>query len=302
MIEKIDENLYREYLDKWFEGIEYEIHFWQFYIENKGKCYDSNFDDVIKNTLPFDYEEIITKKETKFLDVGSGPFSCGLKTDLTKFEAYAVDPLAYIYKSLKKKYNISSGITPEFAMVERLNAKFKSNEFDIVHMQNALDHSFNPLLGIYSMIDVCKIGGKIILHHKENEAETENYRGFHQWNVSIKNSEFIIWRPGTELNVTKILEDYVDVISIGKKKPYDTIKIILVKNKDIMRSQITQQSYILEEKVFEKISEYMVNNVYKSGKRPFGLLRRLVYKVCCRGFLGSLIYNFAMKIFYKYKN
>jgi len=300
MIDKIDEKLYSEYLDKWYEGIDYEIHFWQYYIESKGKCYEDDFYEVIQNTLPFPHEDIITKKQTKFLDVGSGPFSCGLKTDLTKFEAYAVDPLAYIYSSLKKKNNISSEISPEFAMVENLNVKFESNEFDIVRMRNSLDHSFNPLFGIYSMLNVCKKGGRIILEHTKNEAEKEKYRGFHQWNIEMKNSELIIWKPGTEYNITKILENYADVITeyISDK---DVVKVIIIKNKDISNSQVNQYAYVLEKKMFEKISEYHINNFFKSRKKPVGLLIRFFNKLRCRGSLGPLIVNFVENIYFKSK-
>lgn len=49
---------------------------------------------------------------------------------------HAVDPLASVYKAIKKKYGIWTKIQTEFAMVERLNEKYAENTFDIVHMRN----------------------------------------------------------------------------------------------------------------------------------------------------------------------
>lgn len=46
--------------------------------------------------------------------------------------------------------------------------------FDVVHMSNALDHCFDPIFGLMQLISVCKIGGKVILRHNENEALNEH--------------------------------------------------------------------------------------------------------------------------------
>lgn len=191
-----DYDAYKNYLETWLNGISSELHFWKHYMETKGSEWTTDWESLISNDRSFVLEKYLNSETTKFLDIGSGPFSsCGLKTSKTRLDFYAVDPLAYIYKALKTKYGISTGITPEFAMVERLVEKFGTNNFDIVHMRNALDHSFNPIVGIMHMLSVCKIGGKVILQHAKNEAENENYSGFHQWNLCIENSEFIVWRP-----------------------------------------------------------------------------------------------------------
>ena len=65
----------------------------------------------------------------------------------------------------------------------------------MVYMRNSLDHSFDPLRGLQELLYICKVGGKIILQHAENEAVNQKYSGLHQWNLSLQNEEksFVIW-------------------------------------------------------------------------------------------------------------
>ena len=90
----IDE--YRKFLKIWFAGIPSEISFWSKYIaDNK---------NVIFKKRDFDFEEYVKSENTKFLDVGSGPSSCvGTETEKTNLQFIAVDPLAHIYKLIKRE-------------------------------------------------------------------------------------------------------------------------------------------------------------------------------------------------------
>ncbi len=234
---------YEEYLDSWLNGIQDEIKFWDLFFQSKGSvingCTEDIFNEVTAYAPAFTLEDDICKTETKFLDAGSGPYSrCGVITNKTKLDFTAVDPLASIYKALKDKHSIDTKIQPQTAMVENLSSKFKENEFDIVHMSNSLDHSFDPILGLWQMLYVCKVGGKIILRHHQNEAENENYQGFHQWNLSLENNKFIIWRPGIKFDVSKILSEYAEIIETKKDvidnqgmKTWVYDKVVIRKNK-----------------------------------------------------------------------
>ena len=302
IIEHIDgvlfeEVSYRKYLDDWLNGMKSEVYFWQQYMETKKSDSPDEWADLISNDRAFGLDEYLTSDKTKFLDVGSGPFStCGLKTIKTELEFHAVDPLAYIYTALKEKKNILSGVTPHFAMVERLDEKFEQNEFDIVHMRNALDHAFNPILGIMQLLSICKIGGKIILCHAKNEAENENYSGFHQWNLCPIDDEFVIWRPGVKYNVSRMFSDYADV-SVNNETPNESpghFTVVLIKKKEAgFQNNPVQRKVttLLNEHIFKKLSEMIVTDACRRHRLLIVQMKKSVRKIPFVGYWARKIYE-----------
>lgn len=209
---------YREYYEKWLSGLEEEIEFWKMYMEERGGLYFHGYNKTISPNRKFELEDDIPLesygKEYIFIDIGSGPFSrCGRLTDKVKLNALSVDPLASVYKILKEKNKIDNGVKLECGFVELLSRQFPENTFDMVHMSNSLDHSFDAMYGLYQLLYICKIGGKVILRHTENEAERERYNGLHQWNLSLHNAEksFVIWRNDKRYNISKLFMEYADI-------------------------------------------------------------------------------------------
>lgn len=275
-----DEKGFEKYLGTWLDGIKPEIIFWKHYIDTKGKEWKTDWDDLISNDRKFSLDHHIETSTTTFLDVGSGPFSsCGIKTEKTDLQIRAADPLAFAYQALKTKAGITTGITPEYAMVERLSEKFDKNTFDIVHMRNSLDHSFNPFVGIIQMLSVCKIEGKIILQHARNEAENENYVGFHQWNLCGHGGDFIIWRKGIAYNVSKMLEKYAGII-VEDMPNENWLTVIIRKKADVplLNAQPRIVS-MLDTKVLEKLSALIVSDIFVNGEGSFTYLKRAIGKV-----------------------
>lgn len=235
---------YQDYLETWVTGIKGEIEFWNDYISNEGGGSFYGFEKTVSPKRKFELEDDIPMEKYgqkfRFLDVGAGPFSrCGRVTTKVELEAISVDPLADAYNYIKEKYHVDNGVKLESGFVELLNRKYASNSFDMVHMSNALDHSFNAIDGIFQMIYICKIGGKIVLRHHENEAENEGYVGLHQWNLSLHNPEnsFVIWRENQRFDVCEIFSDYVDfqlTADIREKDGYWIYnKVVMTKKKDI---------------------------------------------------------------------
>ena len=285
-----DEKGFEEYLEKWLDGIKSEIIFWKHFIDTKGSEWKTDWNNLISNDRDFCLDNYVETTATKFLDVGSGPFSsCGIKTEKTDLHLMAVDPLAFAYQILKTKADITTGIMPEYAMVERLHEKFDENTFDIVHMRNSLDHAFNPLLGIIQLLFICKINGKIILQHARNEAENENYIGFHQWNLCGKGTDFIIWRKGIAYNVSEIIEKYADV-SVDDRPDKNWISVVIRKKTTVPLFNI--QSKIvstLDTKIFEKLSALIVSDIFIHGEGSFTILKRGIRKIpFLRNILRSL--------------
>jgi len=291
----IDGEKYADYLDRWLEGIKSEAQFFKHYMENKT---NANWKLLISNERPFLLDEYIDLPETKILDVGSGPFvSCGILTHKTKLQIHAVDALAFIYQILKANNHITTGMTPDFALVERLDIKYDKDVFDIVHMKNALDHSFNPIIGILQMLNVCKIGGKVILKHARNEAENESYAGLHQWNLCIENSSFIAWRPQQKYNLTEILCDLVD-FQINDNPEEVHFTVVMSKRREIPPKYLSQFRFdtIFFEKIFNKLSNLILSDIYTKKSENRDKLKHKLKKTPILGYLAKQIYRTYNKI------
>jgi SAM-dependent methyltransferase len=123
----------------------------------------------------------------------------------------AVDALAEQYERLLRDAGITPPVLTQQGEVERLTERFPKNSFDLVNMENALDHSYDPLLGIRQMLEVVKPGGYVLLLHDVNEAHRTGYVGFHQWNFCAENGHFIIWNRKTRISVNDALGDIAEI-------------------------------------------------------------------------------------------
>jgi len=128
------------------------------------------------------------------LDVGSGASSIlshsfvGLDVRLM-----AADPLADDYDALwVDQVRRLKVCRPTFCLGEGLVAHFGRRTFDLAHIRNALDHSENPVTVVQQLIEVTKRSGFVIIHGFENEAITENWQGFHQWNIQFEERDLVI--------------------------------------------------------------------------------------------------------------
>ncbi|QFJ54995.1 hypothetical protein [Pseudobutyrivibrio xylanivorans] len=302
---------YTEYVDKWLSGIEDEIEFWDNYMRTEGGVSFYGFNETIspqkKFTLENDIPENLCGKEIKFIDVGSGPFSrCGLVSEKAKLKATYVDPLAEVYEYLKRANEIDNGITVETCFVELLDKKYTANSFDIVHMSNSLDHCFSAIDGIYQLLYICKVGGKVILRHHENEAENEHYRGLHQWNLSLNNNEktFLIWRKDIKIDVCKLLEDYVDFELYPNQRENNGYwvfnKVVMKKKREI---NIGKNNY--SEELLFRIYHYFIkimiekqkngkDNTYELQMNPLIASIRDTYHSCANKKIKTSIKNAAV--------
>eukprot|EP00435_Cladocopium_sp_Y103_P008120 s2749_g2.t1 len=91
-----------------------------------------------------------------------------------------------------------------------LHLCFPAAHFDVVHIRNALDHSFDPVLGIERMLQVTRPGGWVLLRHARNEGVPGKFRnGLHQWAFDVEDSSgevhFLIWNPDLRADVTNHL-------------------------------------------------------------------------------------------------
>jgi SAM-dependent methyltransferase len=204
-------------LAAWEAGKDHEVSFWERYLVTEGLYWPEDY------KFRLDLEQPLQSYVVRFLnappgttvsilDVGAGPLTrLGKRWQGHTVHITAVDPLADKYKRLLAEVGITPPVQTQPGEVERLSELFSANRFDLVHMRNALDHSYDPLLGIQQMLDVVKPKGYVVLRHVANEGENEDYRGFHQWNFCADNGRFVIWNRNTRLSVNDALDGLAQI-------------------------------------------------------------------------------------------
>lgn len=202
---------------KWKLGIKSEIRFWDSYFRTKGLQWSDTYKERFDTELPMQPRpaELLAgmPSEVHILDVGAGPLTfLGKKSGDKKIQITAIDPLADEYDKILKKYDVHPPVRTRCLSAEDIKKEFSSDSFDLAVARNCIDHAYNPEIAICNMIDVVKSGSYVLLEHRENEAENENWEGLHQWNFSVnKDGDFMISSKTEEVNMTK---KYADTCTI----------------------------------------------------------------------------------------
>jgi SAM-dependent methyltransferase len=201
----------------WWNGSAVEVAFWDRWHSTGGLQWPESFKQRQLPTRQFDvtllqgltYEDI---SSLKMLDVGAGPMtSLGPDFNGTRLDITACDPMAPVYSLIAAKYGLTPPVRTALAFVEDLTVFYEPNTFDFTNCRNSLDHSFDPLRGIEEMLMVTKIGGKIHLHHRANEAENEKYSGLHQWNFDFIDGHFVVWNKKARFDVSEMYGSHHDI-------------------------------------------------------------------------------------------
>ena len=211
-------------------GIAYEEAFWrsQFKVgkARKGLYAWSRYGKEI-SLKNFDIISFIDKWEQDYsvrptiLDVGAGASFCtGNLVHGKEIDIHYIDPLASYYNKIIKKTHPKHFPYVEFGTIEQLSAFYPQGGVAFIHVQNALDHSSQPVKGIIECLRCLNKGGILYLKHFPNEAERENYRGFHQYNIDLSENELTIWNKSERHNIHKMLEGFtqteVSISDIGE--------------------------------------------------------------------------------------
>jgi SAM-dependent methyltransferase len=165
-------------------GIYHELAFWQQFVKT-----DRFLNGWVKKVKTPELNQevadfILSVKNDSVLDVGSGV--CSLLNGLVNVTA--CDPLGDLYR-LIFDYERHK-LTPPLAIPAE-DLKF-SNEFDIVHISNALDHCQNPQFALVCLLAAVKPGGYLIVQGFCNEAYHENWQGFHQHNIDLNDKGILL--------------------------------------------------------------------------------------------------------------
>lgn len=172
------------------QAIAHELKFWKEFVKT-GRFLNGWVANIKTPELHQPVYNFLKNKNFKVLDLGSGVVSIlnGTVKDLTP-----CDPLGELYECIfdYKKHKL-----PPPLPIAAEDLEFKE-EFDVVHISNALDHSQNPRKAFEKMLQASK--EYVIVQGFENEAIFENWQGFHQWNMTLDEHLKISGKNGINLN------------------------------------------------------------------------------------------------------
>jgi SAM-dependent methyltransferase len=228
----------RSLIKQWSSGIDHELSFWRQWLSTRGANWPEDFKSrmALNRAFPDDILKASGAKMPErplIVDVGSGPVSPAPATvDGRRAKLIPCDPLAPFYDVLLNECGVEPPVRTQFAFAEDLSSFFDHDSVDIVFCANALDHSFEPLRGIEEMLAVVKSSGLVHLSHRINEAESEAYAGFHQWNFNEEAGRFIIWNRSERIDVNDAL-DGVATLKVTTANGW--IRVLIVKDGDANR-------------------------------------------------------------------
>lgn len=218
---------------EWAHGKGDELHFWRHYLATKGDRWPNGYAERMNPETPL--QELIVRHldpslaEVSILDVGAGPLTIvGKRWEGHTVRLTAVDALADDYRQILAELRLEPPVMTDACETERLTERFQPNSFDLVHVRNALDHGYDVLLAIEQMLAVVKVGGRVVMDHFKNEAESQNYEGMHQWNLAIENGDMLIWNRNERHSLSRRFSRTARIVEIS---PEDGKKVIVVLEK-----------------------------------------------------------------------
>ena len=184
------------------KGVDHELGFWKQFVKS---------DRFLKGWVPttrtpelndIAYKFFTERPDAKVLDCGSGVVSI-LHGTVKQENLMAADLLGDEYRDIFDYTRY--GIEPPIA-VGCEGLKFVE-QFDIVHISNALDHCQQPDLAFWKLYQAVKPGGFLMVQGFVNEGTHENWSGFHNWNLDIDRDRLTI-TDKTKLSVTLSTKPY----------------------------------------------------------------------------------------------
>lgn len=207
-------------MEKWEGGKDFEINFWSSWVRDEGGEWPKEFKERFDPELPLQsYITVLLDSqatEVRILDVGAGPLTIvGKVWPGHDVELIAVDALGDQYTGMLAKKGLKAPVPTEVCNTEELTQRFSLDQFDLVHVRNALDHGFDPMHGIAQMLSVVKKGGVVTMYHFANEAKNAKYKGFHQWNFTVEDRDLVIWNRDSRQVVGPRFREAAEIVEIS---------------------------------------------------------------------------------------
>jgi SAM-dependent methyltransferase len=221
----------------WSSSIEAEIGYWHRTIEKDPGQFARRFERVRPgNQMLPGFVSLVPSERVELLDVGCGPAPAVIGKYSKQVEITACDPLADHYQDLLDRHGIRSPVRLVKADGEELVAQFGSERFDIVHIRNALDHSYRPVDIVRNMVRCAKPGGLVMIRTVIEEGANEGYHGLHQWDIYPGAGDFYIrHRDGDVTAVRAALGEDIDALLLGTHSSFhnaelqDWLDVVLIR-------------------------------------------------------------------------
>ncbi len=174
--------------DEWKTGIVDELRFWWHVMARRLKSPDAeSFKKKFLLGHKFEPREDFRKfdRDTiEALDIGCALFpAIGKDFGKINVNVTAADPLASGYNRLMDLFGIERSYDLVFGVAEQTADIFGDERFDFILAQNSIDHSYDPATAFAQISRALRKGGVARFEHFTNEAENQNYQGFHKWNL-----------------------------------------------------------------------------------------------------------------------
>ena len=167
----------------------------------------------VMNDGILDYPQWMNHYEgASVLEIGCGPCSSlyyGMKHN--KITTTCVDALADVYREVlggKMFHPIIQGVGEDIDTIVH-------NSFDIVFMQNSLDHMSEPLIVIEKCLKLLNLNGLLHICGFVNEGIKNNYEGLHQHNFFLLNDELMYTNKQAQPPINIRMKFNLDVIDVG---------------------------------------------------------------------------------------
>jgi SAM-dependent methyltransferase len=195
-------------------GSEHELSFWKDFVKSDRFLNGWLSDEKTPELNDLVYMFLKGQPEAKVLDCGSGVVSI-LHGTVPSDNLVWCDPLGDEYEKIFD-YESRGIFSPVPYACEDLPEDY-NDEFDVVHISNAIDHVQQPQQAYERMFDAVRPGGFLIIQGFVNEATHEDWTGFHQQNADLLPNGSFILRGKDGINL--IIEDpyiskkiYLDIL------------------------------------------------------------------------------------------
>lgn len=201
----------------WADSVDHEVSYWDRTIgKNVGAFQWRYRRPKPANDLLPGLVDLVPDDKATILDVGCGPAPVVIGTYSKPVDITACDPLADLYNDLLEKHGVNPSVQLTTCEGEQLVSTFGENGFDIVHIQNALDHAYQPVEVVRSMLRCAKPGGVVVIKTLIETGKYENYHGLHQWDILPGASDFYIrHRDGETTAMASALGEDVALLLAG---------------------------------------------------------------------------------------